>query len=216
MHATQLEILESLRRGESCKFNELMSDVAETSDNLTYHLKRLMTEELIDSSLKGEYSLAKKGIMYVNNNLELSRDLFPTVSCMLELTDAHGHYLMMKKLKQPYLGKKHLPTFGVTSEESILRQIELFFVKYQIEARNIVFKCNYRERIKDADGRLVFDKFFVVYTGVFSAYLKAVADREFLVSAEKSLLADPDTLQTSKAVIGLSSDSGFIDTLRQV
>src|SRR6185437_4011308 len=108
MHPTQLGILDSLRHASSPKkFGELLRDVAETSDNLSYHLKQLQKFGLIESPTKGEYILAPKGIVYLNNNLELNHDLFPTVSCMLELHGTNDSVLVMRKLKQPYLGKLH-------------------------------------------------------------------------------------------------------------
>lgn len=214
MHPTQLEILDSLRLGESRKFGELLSEVAETSDNLTYHLKRLVRAGLIESTTKGEYSLAEKGLMYINNNLELNHDLFPTVSCMLELCNTKDEILVMKKLKQPFLGSKHLPTFGVTSDESLMEQISDFLKKYQIVADNLAFKCNYRERVRSGDDLFIFDKVFVVFTGTFSEFQPMVNDREFLLFGKEALAEDPDVLPASLAVLGLSSHSGFTETTR--
>lgn len=216
MHPTQLEILDSLRHGESRKFSELLSDVAETSDNLTYHLKRLQQARLIESSTKGEYSLAQKGLIYLNNNLELSHDLFPTISCMLELSNktGGGEILVMKKLKQPYLGSHHLPTFGVTSEHDLWKQIQLFLDKYRIEATDLTFKCSYRERVQDKEGVIIFDKLFMVFTGGLSEHKESVEDREFLVMNKDSLIAGTNTLPASKAVLELGNH-GFIETVRQ-
>lgn len=215
MHPTQLEILDSLRQGQSRKFSALLSDVAETSDNLTYHLRRLQHAGLVESPVKGEYSLAQKGIIYLNNNLELSHDLFPTLSCMLELANAGNEMLVMKKLKQPYLGSYHLPTFGVTSEQDLWKQIQLFLDKYQIEATDLTFKCNYRERVQDKEGVFTFDKLFVVFTGKFSNHKESIQDRQFLVVSKDSLVADANTLPASRAVLELGTDPGFIETVRQ-
>ncbi len=216
MHPTQLEILDSLRQGESRKFSEILGEVAETSDNLTYHLKRLQNEGLIESSSKGEYSLAQKGIVYLNNNLELQHDLFPTLSCMLELIDANGNILVMKKLKQPYLGSNHLPTFGVTSEYDLWKQVQLFLKKYGINASNLEFKCNYRERVQDNAGVLIFDKLFVVFTGKLGTFESSIEDREFHITAKADLIDDTNTLPASKSVLELASSPGFVETVRQL
>lgn len=215
MHPTQLEILDSLRQEETRKFRELLNDVAETSDNLTYHLKRLMHAGLIESPAKGEYALAQKGIIYLNNNLELHHDLFPTLSCMLELTTTDNKTLIMKKLKQPYLGSNHLPTFGVTSDYDLWKQVQLFLDTYQITATQLTFKCNYRERVQDKEGVFIFDKLFVVFTGSLGQYSKSIKDREFLIMDRDSLVADSNTLPASKAVLELSGNPGFTETVRQ-
>jgi DNA-binding transcriptional ArsR family regulator len=211
MHPTQLNILDSLRQGEVRKFNELLSDAAETSDNLTYHLKQLLGGGFIESISKGEYALAKKGLVYLNNNLELNHDLFPTVSCMLELHDSVGRVLVMRKLKQPFLGSQHLLTFGVTSEHNLEEQIQQFLRKYHITAQSLVFKCNHRERVKSKDGLFIFDKLFVVFRGSLSSFEYFVDDREFLVITKDQLLHDPDVLPASKFVLSLRSGAGFTE-----
>lgn len=215
MHPTQLEILDSLRQQSSCTFSTLLKDVAETSDNLTYHIKRLQQAGLVESASKGSYSLAQKGIIYLNNNLELNHDLFPTLSCMLELhSDTKSNtILVMKKLKQPYLGSYHLPTFGVTSEHTLSKQIESFLRNYHIQATDITFKCNYRERVHDKEGVFIFDKLFLVFTGKFSYYKGLTEDREFLVMEKAELIANSSTLLASRAVVEIGHNSGFIDTV---
>ena len=200
MHPTQLEILDSLRLDDSRKFNELLRDVAETSDNLSYHLKQLIKVDYIDSPNKGEYRLGQKGLVYLNNNLELGHDIFPTVSCMLELHGEDGKILVMKKLKQPYLGSLHLLTFGVTSAKTLQAQLYDFVANYRIHAADITYQFLYRERTKRAD-QTIFDKFFLVYTGVFRAFETQVDDRQFVALPIADILSNPDVLPASKAVL---------------
>lgn len=211
MHPTQLEIINSLRQGESRKFNELLSDVAETSDNLTYHLKRLIGAGLIMSTSKGEYSLAKKGLIYLNNNLELNHDLFPTVSCMLELYDKNSEILVMRKLKQPYLGSKHLPTFGITSDQTLEKQINQFLERYDIKSEKILFKCNYRERVRSISGVYIFDKLFVVFEGRLNSFTQKIDDREFLTQSIDQLMNGTDVLPGTKTVLKQKTGAGFIE-----
>jgi len=215
MHPTQLEILDSLRQGEARKFSELLSDVAETSDNLTYHLKRLQGDGLIESVTKGGYSLAKKGLIYINNNLELNHDLFPTVSCMLELANTHGQLLVMRKLKQPFLGSKHLLTFGVTSDMTLEDQTHNFLDKYRVQAENIRFKRNHRERIESKDGLFIFDKLFVVFKGDLKQFQHKVDDREFLLMQRDQLIKDIEVLPASKAVLAIAQNSSFTEAITQ-
>ena len=208
MHPTQLEILDSLRQYDApAKFSELLRDVAETSDNLTYHLKQLQKAAFIESPAKGEYVLAESGLMYLNNNLELNHDLFPTVSCMLELHGPEGKILVMKKLKQPNINKLHLPTFGVTSNGSLGDQIRGFLVLYRIVATDLSFKCVYRERVKTGDNAYIFDKFFMVYGGNFSAYESEIEDRNFTDLSVPELDDSSEILPTTKDVVSLQPGS---------
>ncbi len=163
MHPTQQDILDSLRKSKSRKFNELLQEVAETSDNLTYHLKQLQKSGYITSPTKGTYVLAENGLIYLNNNLELNHNLFPTLSCMLDLSGPDNTVLLMRKRKRPYLGSVHLPTFGIISSRSLHEQIENFLHQYAITASNITFRGLHRERARGSDNLFVFDKFFVLF-----------------------------------------------------
>ncbi len=213
MHPTQLDILDSLRQSEARRFNELLGDVAETSDNLTYHLKRLVNDGLILSSSKGKYSLAKKGLMYLNNNLELNRDLFPTVSCMLELYDRDGQVLVMTKLKQPFLGSKHLLTFGVVSEHALEAQVQQFLTRYHITIEDLSFKCTHRQRVAGTNELYIFDKFFVVFQGKLRSFEKSVDDRKFYAMHKSELMTDPDVLTASKTILALKAGVGYTETV---
>lgn len=212
MHPTQQNILDSLRQQKSRHFNELLWDVAETSDNLTYHLRQLQKDGLVESPAKGEYMLAEKGLVYLNNNLELNHDLFPTVSCMLELHGANSAVLLMRKLKQPYLGSLHLPTFGVTSMQTLQEQIDDFLDRYHIVANGLEFKGLHRERVRGNAEHMVFDKFFVVYSGTFTAFEHKVEDREFVAMALSELADNSQLLMASKVVLSLGSGPGFTET----
>jgi DNA-binding transcriptional ArsR family regulator len=188
MHPTQLEILDSLRQATNPKkFSDLLKDVAETSDNLTYHLKQLQKAGFIEPVGKGRYLLAQKGTVYLNNNLELNQDLFPTVSCMLELRDKSNNLLMMKKLKQPFIGTFHLLTFGIISSKSLPDQIQDFLNRYEITASGIEFQRLYRKRVRRGEGNFIFDKFFLNYSGHFTAFKNEVGDREFSVIGPNEL-----------------------------
>ncbi len=219
MHPTQLEILDCLRQENSKQFHELLRDAAETSDNLTYHLKQLQKIGFIESPGKGEYRLAEKGTIYLNNNLELQHDLFPTVSCMLELQNSDGKYLVMKKLKQPYLNKLHLPTFGVTSNGSLANQIREFLTRYQIIASDLSFKCVYRERVRTGDNVYIFDKFFMVYSGTLASFQQEIEDRNFTDLNVAELNDESQILSATKDVVSLPPGSklaeAVVDDLRQ-
>ncbi|HSW91047.1 MAG TPA: hypothetical protein VLG09_00190 [Candidatus Saccharimonadales bacterium] len=211
MHPTQHDILDSLRHGNSRRFNELLRDIAETSDNLTYHLKQLQRRGFIQSPSKGEYALNDKGIIYLNNNLELNHDLFPTVSCMLELHDPSGMILVMHKLKQPHLGSIYLPTFGVTSSQSLKVQIDSFLGQYHIVADHLIFRGLHRERSSNDDNLFVFDKFFVIFQGNFTSFDERVDGRKFMTTTLAKLLENPRLLTASRTVLSLNTNASFTE-----
>jgi len=214
MHPTQHNILDSLRRGNSRRFNELLYDTAETSDNLTYHLKQLQRRGFIQSPSRGEYALNDKGIVYLNNNLELNHDLFPTVSCMLELRSSDGTILVMRKLKQPHLGSVHLPTFGVISSQSLKTQLDIFLKRYHITADHLTFRGIHRERVSNDEDLFIFDKFFIVFKGNFTSFKEDADDRHFRATSLSELLENSQLLDASRTVLSLGPSADFTEHIR--
>lgn len=213
MHPTQRDILDSLRRADVRKFGELLLDVAETSDNLTYHLKQMQKHGLIESPAKGWYKLAPRGLVYLNNNLELGNELFPTMSCMLKFRGQGGKVLVMRKLKQPYLGSTHLPTFGIESKKSLQEQTADFLHRYHIAASGLTFKGVHRERAMSEQGQPFFDKFFMVFEGNFTSFEQYVDDREFMALPSAGLSENPQLLPASKAVLSRGSEVIFAEAI---
>jgi DNA-binding transcriptional ArsR family regulator len=213
MHPTQREILESLRQDNSKKFNQLLRDVAETSDNLTYHLKKLQSVGYINSPTKGKYVLAEKGTVYLNNNLELGHNLFPTFSCMLELVSNDNKLLIMKKLKQPFLGKVHLPTFGVISSMSLQAQINTFLERYKIGAENVHYKGIFRKTVQNSENLPILDKVFVVFKGNFTTFVPEIDDRQFLAVNLNELYQESNVLSGTLEVLSLNESMGFTEQI---
>lgn len=213
MHPTQLEILDSLRQADSKQFAELLRDVAETSDNLTYHLKQLQKIGFIASPEKGTYRLAQQGIIYLNNNLELQHDLFPTVSCMLELHGMDESVLVMKKLKQPFLGQQHLLTFGVTSTKPLADQIQDFLERYKINANGIAFRNVHRKQVRQASGLFIFDKFFMVFTGKYTDFQREVDDRLFAAITPEELHRLPQSASANTVDFDTTSTLEFTEEI---
>lgn len=213
MHSTQLNILKSLQHSQSRKFSELLLEIAETSDNLTHHLKQLQKSGFVKSPTKGQYALAHNGLIYLNNNLELGHDLFPTVSCMLNLHGQNGEVLIMRKLKQPHLNRLHLPTFGVESDASLADQISAFLKRYHITVTELTFQGVHRDRLLGEEDYLSLDKFFMVFRGTFVTFEQSVDDREFMALHLSELIDDPGLLPASKAVLARDDKVGFAESL---
>ncbi len=205
MHVTQRRIIDSLRSSRAKTFSVLQSDVAETSDNLTYHLQKLIESGYIESPNKGLYKLAVAGLVYLNNNYDLENHVFPTVSCMIILQNAKGDYLLMQKQKQPFLGALHFLTFGVTSEKSLVEQMTTFFELYQIKAKAMEFKQVFR-KLGQKDSESSFDKFFMIYTGKLESFEPIISERHFIIMSKNQISSDVSvispTLEVLKALEG--------------
>lgn len=212
MHITQRNIIDSLRSSTAKSFAVIQSDVAETSDNLTYHLQKLLEAGFLVSPNKGLYKLNDKGMVYLNNNYDLEENhLFPTLSCMLVLRDVHNDYLLMRKRKQPFLGSLHFLTFGITSDASLKSQIQDFFKTYRMQAKNVHHELVYRKTAAK-DGQRYFDKFFTVYSGELETFESEVGERQFMKMSAAQLAAEPTAISPTKEVVeALSRKEVFVE-----
>jgi DNA-binding transcriptional ArsR family regulator len=212
MHPTRLEILRELRKAETKTFSVLLRDVAETSDNLTYHIKHMMRDGIVESPQKGVYQLAEKGRELINTNQDKYVGLFPTLSVMIVVTDGKGSRLLMRKLKQPHIGKLHDITFGLWSYGTVDEQIDAFCKKYRMELKDIEYKKVFRKRVADKHGEVTFDKTFLVYTATLVGYEREVDDRQFELIPAPLLGEHPDVLgSTADITLLIDSAAAFCE-----
>lgn len=203
VHPTQLEILAAVKRHRVVTFSVLRYEVGETSDNMSYHLGKMIDGNLLESPSKGLYRLGIKGLQLVNSNLDKLEGLLPAVSCMLVLTTRDDQSLVMKKLKQPNLGDLHHPTFSLIGIASIDEQLEDFCTKYNIVVNDMSYAGVLRKTAV-SDGQGVFDKVFLVYKGSVSSYQAEIRDRQFLL-----VPSDDQQIIDSQEVAGLLQTGGI-------
>lgn len=108
LHQIQTKILERLMYSPKLKFSDLqLSDL--TSKHFNYHLKVLIKQKLVTRSEK-YYYLTNKGKEHVGriNEIDLSMEKQPKISIAIIVEkeeEGQKHYLLSKRLKQPYFGK---------------------------------------------------------------------------------------------------------------
>lgn len=209
MHPTRLEILRELRTADGKSFSTLQRDVAETSDNLTYHLRLLMREGYVISLKKGSYSLSRRGLIFINTNQEKYDALFPTLSCMIVLR-GDDKRLLMRKTRQPHIGRLHDITFAIHSTGSVDENISRFLNKYNIKLTNLKY-VNTLRIMKKSDGLFVFDKTFLVHTASLESYVEKIGDRVFELLGESTIKSSKDVLSSTKLFPELLNRSGFVE-----
>jgi hypothetical protein len=207
MHETRLEILRALRTKESKNFSDLLSDVAETSDNLTYHLKYLVKDQYVQSPSKGVYRLATKGFLFINTNQDKYVGLFPTLTCMIVVRTVTGR-LMMRKQYQPNLGKLHDVTFALYSDGTVTEQIQKFLSKYELAVKNVEYKSTFRKRVIDG-GACIFDKVFIVHEAILVSYTPKIGDREFHDISAHDILTRNDLVESTHDIENILANPGF-------
>ena len=198
MHPTRLEILRELRKAKEKSFSQLLKDVAETSDNLTYHLKHMIRDGVVESPSKGTYRLAERGRLLINTNQDKYEGLFPTLSVMLMIRDENGSRLLMRKTKQPHIGKLHDVTFMLRSEVSLEECIQEFCNRYKMVLRDIEFCKTFRKRVLAQDGQPMFDKTFLIHTAKLTSYTVEIEDRKFELRLATLIGISEDVLRSTK------------------
>jgi ADP-ribose pyrophosphatase YjhB (NUDIX family) len=121
-HHIQKHIVSILMKCQTAKFSELRPPKTDTN-LFSYHLKCLLRDGFIEK-LDREYSLSKKGLMYVDrlsNQTGLVRHQ-PKIISMLLVQNSEGEVLLMKRRKQPFTDTWTLPYGKVHNEdETILK-----------------------------------------------------------------------------------------------
>jgi ADP-ribose pyrophosphatase YjhB (NUDIX family) len=166
IHPIQSEILLVLLFKPNARFRDLNTTNV-SSDHFTFHVKRLEYLSLIEKTDKGFYKLTPKGKEFANRFdtdsviLERQAKISILVSCSKKIK-GKTHYLMQKRLKEPYYGFLGKITgkirWGETIYEAAARELKEETGLYgKLKLAGIEHKIDI-----DKQGKLLEDKFFFV------------------------------------------------------
>ena len=138
MHEIQQRVLTTLMNTDYARFRDLkVPDV--DSNQFVYHLKRLLTEELIVK--KGiNYSLTSKGKEYVGrlSSLNYQVRIQPKIVTLIVAKDVKGRYLLYQRRLQPFIGKVGFPYGKIHLGETIAKAAQ----------RELVEKCGLKAKLE--------------------------------------------------------------------
>ncbi|MEK7608174.1 MAG: NUDIX domain-containing protein [Patescibacteria group bacterium] len=169
IHPIQRQILRSLLFYPERKFSELAPGVS--SDQLSFHIKRLVELSLIQKSGEG-YALTTAGKEYANrfdtDPARMAIERQPKIGVLVICVAKDGgetRYLVQQRLKQPYYGFYGFMTgkvrWGETIEETAARELEEETgLHAKLTHVAIKHKMDYA-----SDGTLLEDKFFFAFRG---------------------------------------------------
>lgn len=169
MHKIQNNILRTLLFKETARFSELnISKIP--NDHFTFHLKRLIEQNLIEKDKEGFYKLTIAGKEYANRlntdigKVEMERQA--KIGALIVCIDDFGKkrkYLVQQRLKQPYYGFYGFITgkikWGETIYEAASREFkEETGLSAELDLAGIEHKIDYSK-----DGKLLEDKYFYIF-----------------------------------------------------
>lgn len=169
IHPTQGQILRSLLFHPERRFSELAPGIS--SDQLSFHVKRLIELSLIQKNGEG-YMLTASGKEYANrfdaDPARMAIERQPKIGVLVICVSKDGtttRYLVQQRLKQPYYGFYGFLTgkvrWGETIEETATRELEEETgLKANVTLAAIKHKMDYAP-----DGTLLEDKFFFAFRG---------------------------------------------------
>lgn len=125
IHGAQVLILRELLFQKEAGFAQLQKPTELTSDNFTFHIKRLVELGYVERVKTGLYKLSAKGKEYANK-LDTERNTIerqPKVAVILAIEqdkDGETLYLFQQRLKHPYFGFWGFPTGKISWGETII------------------------------------------------------------------------------------------------
>lgn len=168
LHYYQKELLKSLSKTNSLRFNELLIEGLE-SEHMNYHLKKLIEIQLVRKE-KGKYVLTDAGKDYFNL-MDEETDFIekqPKTSIIIhgvrESTKKEVEHLLVRRLRQPYYGKVGRVTgkvkFGETLKGAAAREL---LEETGLKANTFKLEEIYHKLRKRKDGTWVQDVIFYIF-----------------------------------------------------
>lgn len=144
MHHIQKKIIESLTLAPTRRYSEMRPPRIE-SNQFAYHLKQLIKNDMVEKN-GDEYELTANGLSYVD---KISLETFttrrqPKIITLLDITEAGGETVLLKREHQPYYGKILFPTGKMHMHETMIEAAQrecrekLGFENVPLEHRGVV------------------------------------------------------------------------------
>ncbi len=122
MHPVKKQILFQLSQSPSLSYSKLKPK--EVEGNLfIYHLKQLISEEIIQKNNEGFYELTLDGYILMSKTSRINFKIReqPLIFNMIICQNSKGEYLLYKRLRQPFLGLISFPYGKLHLGETMLQ-----------------------------------------------------------------------------------------------
>ncbi len=170
VHPVQAHILHDLLYRSEARFAELnTSELKMTNDHFTFHVNKLLADELLEKTDTGAYTLTAKGKEFANRFDTDKKMAFVqqakigVLLNVLRVREGKTEYVVHQRLKQPYYGFHGSFTgkigLGETADEAARRELlEETGLTGEPKFVGVRHKMDYSE-----EGALLEDKYFFIY-----------------------------------------------------
>ena len=165
-HKIQKNILKNLLINKKLPFSKLNSDRI-PSDQFSFHLRRLIKENIIEKGPDGLYRLTIKGKEYANtfdiDSEKIIREKQAKIGVLVVVRNKEKKILIQQRLKEPYYGYYGFVTgkvkWGETIYEAATRESR---EETGLEAKNLILKGIEHKIDYSLKKELLEDKFFYI------------------------------------------------------
>ena len=171
IHEVQAGILKALLLKEEARFSDLAAKGTPT-DQLTFHVKRLVAGGVVEKMQGGLYRLTATGKEYASrfdiDSGPVKMEKQAKLGVLVVLTKGRGRareYLMQTRLKQPFFGFRGFVTGKIKMGESVALTAARELLEESGLRAPLIHKAIYHERIFSRDGALLEDKYFSIFLG---------------------------------------------------
>jgi len=169
MHKAQVAILHALLFRPAAGFAELQKASKLSSDHFSFHLKKMLEQDVVRKNSKGQYELTMAGKEYANrfDTDERVVERQPKVCVLLLIEREDGRMLCQQRLKQPFYGFWGRPTGKVRWGETIIQGaarelMEETGLEADLQLKEIYHKID----INKDTNKLLEDKIFFTVHGI--------------------------------------------------
>ena len=169
VHVAQMRILRMLLINRTASFADLARAMELTNDHATFHIKKLMSADMIARISKeyGQYELTRKGKEYANrmDTDELVIEKQPKL--VVDIGIEHdGKFIFQERKKQPYYGYWGFPTGKIRWGETILQAAARELLEETGLTADLRVVGTYHKLDYDETGAVLEDKYLLLVHGV--------------------------------------------------